>query len=171
MSGGVSSGELGTVTVSIGWQSSAMTGEQDLDLAVFGLGAQGTVVGDGHFVFFNNTESPDGAVRLVNVDEAPDGMVRERATVDLSQVAGAVQRILFVVSSYNGLVPFSAVTGAFIAVESSVLGSIANYDLTRVEEGFAFAWGALYRDEGRWLLGATGVSFPTLQEVADAYHV
>ena len=163
---------LSTVFFSIGWRPGTISGEQDLDLAAFELGNRGKVLGDSYFVFFNNTSSADGGVRL---QAAPGGTlvlngdVREQITVVPGKLSSVVERVVIVVSSYKSLAPFSAFTDAYISVKDSRIGELAQFDLTTVDEGFAFAYAALYRDEGRWLLDATGTSYPNLKAVTEAY--
>jgi tellurium resistance protein TerD len=165
-------GQLSTVTFSIGWDTSSVTGEQDLDLAAFQLGPRGTVLGDSYFVFFNNLTSADGAVRL---QAAPGGTAtlpgdaRERITVIPRQLSSIVDRVVILVSSYKSLAPFAAFTGAYIQVDDSRLGELAHFDLTRFDDGFAVAYAELYRDAGRWLLRATGRGYPDLRAATTAH--
>ncbi len=51
-------------TVGLGWDTNnTSTGEGfDLDASIFILGENGKLVSDAHFVFYNNTKSPDEAV-------------------------------------------------------------------------------------------------------------
>lgn len=163
--------DLGTVRVSIGWSPAAMSGEQDLDLSAFEVGQTGAVLDDDHFVFFNNMVSPDGAVRLANFSGLQERSPRERLTIRLGGVDERVHRIALVVSSYNSLMSFGDVSDGYLQVESETAGALAWYDLTQVPSGYAFEWGELYRDGERWLLQATGIAYPTLEDACAAHGV
>lgn len=53
-----------SVTVGLGWDTRTTTGvDFDLDGSAIVCGADSKVMSGGHFVFFNNKSSPDGAVR------------------------------------------------------------------------------------------------------------
>ena len=53
---------LQAITVGLGWDVRTTTGADfDLDASALLLGADGRVIDDQHFVFFNNLRSPDGA--------------------------------------------------------------------------------------------------------------
>ncbi|MBN9619832.1 MAG: TerD family protein, partial [Actinobacteria bacterium] len=54
---------MSQVVVGLGWDARTTTGDEfDLDASAILLGADGRVPSNQHFVFFNNTRSPDGAV-------------------------------------------------------------------------------------------------------------
>lgn len=171
MVGSMDAADLGKVTVSIAWDPAATTGDQDLDLAAFALGADDGVPGDDHMVFFNNPTSPDGALHLAVDSNDIDGHFREQLTIALDGISERVRRIVLVVSSYDALLPFAEFTGGFLQVDSTGLGIVATYDLTNVTDGHAFEWGELYRDGETWKLAATGVVHPGLQDVVTAYGV
>ncbi len=52
---------LTAVLVGLGWDARTTTGTDfDLDASAIMVNADGTVISDKHFVFFNNTASPEG---------------------------------------------------------------------------------------------------------------
>src|SRR5690242_11444767 len=54
---------LTAVTVGLGWDARTTDGQAfDLDASAIVCGADGRVLSDQHFVFFNNLTSPDGTV-------------------------------------------------------------------------------------------------------------
>ena len=54
---------LTNVQVGLGWDARSTDGAAfDLDASVFLVGDSGKVLSDGHFVFYNQKTSPDGAV-------------------------------------------------------------------------------------------------------------
>ena len=57
-------GSLAAVTVGLGWDARSTDGQPfDLDASAIGVGADGKVVSDDFFVFFNNLASKDGSVK------------------------------------------------------------------------------------------------------------
>lgn len=55
---------LTAVTVGLGWDVRTTTGaDHDLDASALLCSQAGKVLSDGHFVFYNNLNSPDGSVR------------------------------------------------------------------------------------------------------------
>jgi stress response protein SCP2 len=74
----------------------------DLDLSAFMLGADGKLVSDDFFVFYNNTDSPDGAVFLQSDNRTGVGAGDdETLVVDLSIVDPRVTEIVFVASVFE----------------------------------------------------------------------
>ena len=54
---------LTSIAVGLGWDARSTTGADfDLDASALLTGANGKVLSDAHFVFFNNLKSPDGSV-------------------------------------------------------------------------------------------------------------
>ena len=55
---------MNVALVGLGWDARVTDGQAfDLDASVFLVGDDGKVLSDSHFVFYNNTTSPDGAVQ------------------------------------------------------------------------------------------------------------
>lgn len=55
---------MNVALVGLGWDARVTDGQAfDLDASVFLVGENGKVLSDSHFVFYNNTTSPDGAVQ------------------------------------------------------------------------------------------------------------
>src|SRR5581483_12275058 len=79
---------LTAVRVGLGWQARATTGAPfDLDASAL-LCANGRVLGDDYFVFYNNLKSPEGSVEHMG-DELEGGTGAdddEVILVDLTQV-------------------------------------------------------------------------------------
>src|SRR5579884_2581986 len=54
---------LTAVTVGLGWDVRTTTGADfDLDASAIAVDASGKVVSDKHFIFYNNTSTPDGSI-------------------------------------------------------------------------------------------------------------
>ena len=87
---------LTAVNVGLGWDVRTTTGADfDLDASALLCGADGKVVSDQHFVFFNNLKSPEGSVEhtgdnLTGEGEGDDEMIK----VDLAGVPAEVEKIV-----------------------------------------------------------------------------
>ena len=94
---------LTSIAVGLGWDARSTTGADfDLDASALLTGANGKVLSDAHFVFFNNLKSPDGSVEhtgdnLTGEGEGDD----ETINVELPSVPAEVQKIVFTVSIYE----------------------------------------------------------------------
>lgn len=157
---------LNTVTVGLGWDSRVTDGSDfDLDASALLVGADGRVVDDRHFVFYNNLTSPDGSVRHTGDNLTGDGDGDDESlVVDLPGVAAAVDRIVFPVTIYDAerrRQTFGMVRNAFIRVVNQANGSeIVRYDLTEdfsVETALIF--GELYRHGPEWKFRAVGQGY------------
>lgn len=75
------------VGVQVGFQT-----PQDADISCFGVDENNQLSDDRYFVFYNQKQSPEGAVRMLG----PQGGDTERFAVDLSRLPPAIRRLLFV---------------------------------------------------------------------------
>ena len=151
-------------TIGLGWDTNATsTGTgYDLDASVFVLGENKKLVSDGHFIFYNNLKSPDGAVEHTGDNLTGDGDGDdEQINVDLSKISGDVAEICFVVTIHDAEARrqnFGQVRNSFIRVfDSSTKTEILKYDL---EEDFsietAIEFGRIYKKDGNWKFEAVG---------------
>ncbi|KJS52560.1 hypothetical protein VM98_30625 [Streptomyces rubellomurinus subsp. indigoferus] len=87
-------------SLTVSWQSRTAGGDPvDLDVTAF-LCARGRVLSDEHFVFFNNPQDPDGAVRLHPTRSVPGEPTRAaRLTLDLHRLPAAVEEVVVAVST------------------------------------------------------------------------
>jgi tellurium resistance protein TerD len=173
---------LTAVTVGLGWEARSTTGADfDLDASALMTGAQGKVLSDGHFVFFNNLKSPDGTVEHMG-DELVGGAAgadqdEEEVKVDLAAMAPDVQKIVFPVSIYDAdsrQQNFGQVTGAYIRIINQADGrELARYDLTEdASTETAMVFGELYRHGGEWKFRAIGQGYASgLRGIALDYGV
>ena len=170
---------LTAVTVGLGWDTRTTTGTDfDLDASALLCGADGKVLSDAHFVFFNNLKSPEGSVEhtgdnLTGLGEGDDEAIK----VDLGIVPAEVQKIVFPVSIYdadNRRQNFGAVRNAFIRVVNQGDGSeIARYDLSEdASTETAMVFGELYRNGAEWKFRAIGQGYASgLAGIARDYGV
>src|SRR5688500_4909395 len=127
---------LTAVNVGLGWDVRTTTGADfDLDASALLCDANGKVLSDGHFVFFNNLKSPEGSVEhtgdnLTGEGEGDDEMIK----VSLSTVPAEVDKIVFPVSIHDAdsrSQSFGQVSNAFIRVVNQADNNeLARYDLT-----------------------------------------
>jgi tellurium resistance protein TerD len=144
-------------TIGLGWDTNnTSTGQGfDLDASIFMLGEDNKLVSDGHFVFYNNLQSPDGAVTHSgdNRDGAGDGD-DEQIIVDLTKASASVTQICVVVTIHEADARkqnFGQVRNAFIRIIDGSGAELVKYEL---DEDFsvetAVEFGRLYSRGGQW---------------------
>lgn len=152
-------------TIGLGWDTnSTNTGEDfDLDASVFILGENKKLVSDEYFVFYNNLESPDGAVKHTgdNLTGEGDGD-DESILIDLSRVTPLAQEMVVVVTIHKAAERkqnFGQVHNSFIRV----VNSVTNEEILRYELGEDFSietaveFGRIYKRNGQWKFEAIGM--------------
>jgi len=151
-------------TVGLGWDSnSSSTGDAfDLDASVFLIGANGKLVSDNHFIYYNNLKSPDEAVIHTgdNLSGAGDGD-DEKILVDFSKITPDVQEICFVVTIHQADTRrqnFGQIRNSFIRVIDENNAEILKYEL---DEDFsietAVEFGRIYKRNDEWKFEAVGL--------------
>ncbi|MGH8870266.1 MAG: TerD family protein [Actinomycetes bacterium] len=158
---------LSSVVVGLGWDARTSAGRDfDLDASALLLGADGRVLSDAHFVFFNNPSSPHGAVVHAgdNVSGAGEGD-DEQITLDLAALPVEVARVALVVSIYDAesrAQTFGLVPNAIVRVVDATDGTeIARYDLSAdVPRETVLVLGELYRRGPAWRFHALGHVHP-----------
>ncbi|GAB2861054.1 calcium homeostasis/redox stress adaptation protein [Actinocorallia aurea] len=170
---------LSAVIVGLGWDIRTTTGTDfDLDASAIVVDAGGKVLSDGHFVFFNNLKTPEGAVEhtgdnLTGEGEGDD----EQVKVNLGTLPPNAERIVFPVSIYDGAnrgQNFGQVRNAFIRVVNAAGGTeIARYDLSEdASTETAMIFGELYRHGAEWKFRAVGQGYASgLQGIAQDFGV
>jgi tellurium resistance protein TerD len=170
---------LTAVHVGLGWDARTTTGADfDLDASALLTSADGRVLSDQHFVFFNNLRSPDGSVEhtgdnLTGEGEGDDEVIN----VNLAGVPGEVAKIVFPVSIYdaeNRQQSFGQVRNAFIRVVNRADGAeLARYDLTEdASTETAMVFGELYRHGAEWKFRAIGQGYASgLRGIAQDFGV
>jgi tellurium resistance protein TerD len=154
------------VLVGLGWDARTTTGDDfDLDASALMLKTDGKVLSNEHFVFFNNTRSPDGAVEhtgdnLTGEGEGDDESIK----VNLAAVPQEVDKIVFPVTIYEAesrRQGFGQVRNAFIRIVDQTGGKeIARYDLTEdASTETAMLFGELYRNGAEWKFRAVGQGY------------
>lgn len=157
---------LTAVTIGLGWDIRSTTGADfDLDASAILAGADGRVVSDGHFVFFNNLTSVDGSVEHTGDNTTGEGDGDdEQIKVNLAAVPAEVDKIVFPVSIYDAATrqqSFGQVRNAFIRVINQAGGAeLARYDLSEdASTETAMVFGELYRNGAEWKFRAVGQGY------------
>ena len=170
---------LTAVNVGLGWDARTTDGSAfDLDASAIVCGADGKVLSDKHFVFFNNLKSPEGAVEhlgdnLTGVGDGDDEVVK----VDLSAMPAEADKVVFAVSIYDVETRkqnFGQVRNAFIRVGNQAGGTeLARYDLSEDSSTeTAMVFGELYRAGADWKFRAVGQGYSSgLPGIARDYGV
>ena len=157
---------LAAVNVGLGWDARTTTGDDfDLDASAIMLTAEGKALSDKHFIFFNNTASPEGSVQHTGDNLTGEGEGDDEAiNVDLRAVPAEVAKIVFPVTIYDGDTRhqgFGQVRNAFIRIVDRTGGTeVARYDLTEdASTETAMLFGELYRNGEEWKFRAVGQGY------------
>lgn len=170
---------LTAVTVGLGWDTRTTTGADfDLDASALAVNANGKIISDQHFVFYNNLASPDGTIQhsgdnLTGAGEGDD----EQIQVHLGGLPAEVDKVVFPVSIHDAHARgqnFGQVRNAFIRVLNLNGGAeIARYDLSEdASTETAMVFGEIYRHGAEWKFRAVGQGYASgLAGIAQDYGV
>ena len=159
---------LNNLTIGLGWDPNEGTGfDFDLDASAFMIDQNRLIPKEDFFIFYGNTDSPDGALHHTGDDPSggnSDGDDDESIEINLSKVDSSVEEILFVVTIHdaeNRKQNFGQVRNSYIRIVNNENNEeIAKYEL---EEDFsvetAIEFGRLYRKNGSWKFEASGVGY------------
>lgn len=159
---------LTKMTIGLGWDPNDGTGyDFDLDASAIMIDSQRKLVSEDYFVFYNNLNSPDGALTHTGDDpsgKSSDGDDDEAIMIDLAKVDSRVEEILFVVTIEDferRKQNFGQVRNSYIRiVDQSNNQEIAKYELDEdfsIETGIEF--GRLYKKNGSWKFEASGIGY------------
>ncbi|MGN2639281.1 TerD family protein [Nocardia takedensis] len=170
---------LTAVAVGLGWDVRTTTGTDfDLDASAIGLGGDKKVASNGHFVFFNNLKSPDGAIEHIGDNRTGEGEGDDEViNVDLANTPANVESIVFPVSIYDAASrnqSFGQVRNSYIRVVDRANGTeLARYDLTEdASTETAMVFGELYRNGAEWKFRAIGQGYASgLEGIARDFGV
>ena len=159
---------LSKISVGLGWNPNEGTGHNfDLDASAFMINANRIIPADEYFVFYGNTDSPDGALHHTGDDptggNSADGD-DETIEIDLSKVNNDIQEILFVVTIHEAAARkqnYGQVRNSYIrVVDDANNQEIAKYELDEdfsIETGIEF--GRLYKRDNKWKFEASGIGY------------
>ena len=154
--------------VGLGWDARTTDGKAfDLDASAIGCDANGKVISDSYFIFFNNLKSPDGSIEHTgdNLTGEGDGD-DEQIKVNLASIPAGMDKIVFPVSIYEAdkrSQSFGQVRNAFIRVINQANGDeLARYDLSEdAATETAMIFGEVYRNGSDWKFRAVGQGYST----------
>ncbi len=172
---------LKNLIVGLGWKT-CVDDEVDLDASAFMLASNGRIPNDNYFVFYNNQESPDHAVRSSGDDRsggsnAGSDSDDESLYVNLNVINPDIKEIIFVVSIYDAKERkqnFSCVKNAYMRiVDVDTNKELARYQL---EEDFSTVsiveFGKLKKIGSSWEFEALGDGYnKELDYLVDKYVV
>jgi tellurium resistance protein TerD len=159
---------LSKLSVGLGWNPNSGSGHSyDLDASAFMLNAQQLIPKEEFFVFYGNTDSPDGGLHHTGDDPTggnSDGGDDETIQVDLAKLDPTIQEILFVVTIHDATTRrqnFGQVRDSYIRIVDDVSGQeVAKYEL---DEDFsvetAVEFGRLYKRDNNWKFEASGIGY------------
>ena len=157
---------LTAVVVGLGWDARTTDGKAfDLDASAIVCNADGKVLSDKHFIFFNNLTSPEGAVQHTGDNLTGEGAGDdEQVRINLAGLPAEAARVVFPVSIYEGDgsgQSFGQVRNAFIRVVIQADDAeIARYDLSEdASTETAMIFGELYRNNDEWKFRAVGQGY------------
>ncbi|MFV0178658.1 TerD family protein [Empedobacter falsenii] len=159
---------LNSITVGLGWDPNEGTGyDFDLDASAILINSKRKLISDEFFVFYNNLETPDGALKHTGDDPTggnSDGDDDEAIIIDIEKLDDRVEEILFVVTIEDferRKQNFGQVRNSYIRiVDNNTNEEIAKYELDEdfsIETGVEF--GRLYKRNGEWKFEASGIGY------------
>ncbi|MFF2396006.1 TerD family protein [Nocardia sp. NPDC058114] len=141
--------DVDRVDIVIGWPEP----EIEVDASALLLGADRRVGSDADFVFYNQTESPDGSVCFLGTSATEEGK-QARISIDLSAVPVHVHTIALAGSVGEGT--FGALGKLAFHVIDPAGHSLAEYLTADADTESAFVFGEVYRRDGNWKVRAVG---------------
>lgn len=159
---------LTKITIGLGWDPNEGTGNDfDLDASAFMIDQFKQIPAEPFFIFYGNTDSPDGALHHTGDDptggNSADGD-DESIQVDLSKVDSRITEISFVVTIHDAIARrqnYGQVRNSYIRILDDSNGQeVAKYELG---EDFsletAVEFGRLYRRNDSWKFEASGMGY------------
>ncbi|MEU3304628.1 TerD family protein [Streptomyces sp. NPDC006678] len=170
---------IASVVVGLGWTVHSGPGDIDLDASALVLGADGRVLSDQHFVFFNNRSTPEKSVRHTGDNKTGQGEGDdEQLAIDFNLLPAHAESVVFVVSihaeGHAAAGAFGRVRDAYIRVVHQATGlEMCRFELTEdAHDQSAMVFGQLYRCDGEWKFRAIGQGYATgLTGIAKEYGV
>lgn len=159
---------LDFIEVGLGWDAPmGGTIPYDLDAEAFMLGANGKVLSDDWFIFYNQPNSPDGSCNHLGDSSNGAGAGDDEVIqLQLSRVNPQVQKIAFVITINEALQRghnFGGVQNAYVRVTDKSTGKeMIRFNLTDCyKEVTSMTVGELYRKDGTWRFNAVGQGLNT----------
>jgi len=150
----------------LGWDSAVVNGHSvDLDISLFMLGANGKLLTDEFFIFYNNPQSPDGSASYPGDSRGGEGEGDDEIIkVDISKIDPRVEFLYFTVTidqSEERGHNFGHVKNSYINIRNGENNTIlCQYKLDENftnEDSLVFA--AVAKNNGNWDVEALGQAF------------
>jgi tellurium resistance protein TerD len=158
---------LTKVIVGLGWDTNRYHGGNDIDLdaSAFLTDANGKVINDSDFIFYNNLVHISGSVEHTGDNRTGEGDGDdEQIKIDFSKVPSHVYRIAITVTIHDAdarFQNFGQVSNAFVRlIDEDTNNEVLRFDLGEdfsVETAVVFC--ELYRHNGDWKFNAIGSGF------------
>lgn len=158
---------LSKIKVGLGWDTNRYDGssEFDLDAAAFLLDANGKILSDQDFVYYNNLQNTNGSVVSSGDNRNGEGEGDDESVlVDLNNVPANVDSIALTVTIHDADLRnqnFGMVENAYIRILNEVTEEeLIRYDLGEdfsIETAIVVA--KIYRHNGDWKFNAVGAGF------------
>ncbi len=158
--------------VGLGWDTNRYDGGHDFDLdaAAYLLKADGKVTSDADFIFYNNLESKDGAVRHTGDNLTGDGDGDDEViTIDFTKVPADVEKIAITVTIHDAesrKQNFGQVSNAYVRVaKMSHKDDFAGEEVLRFDLGEEFSVETavvvceIYRSADDWKFNAVAAGY------------
>lgn len=160
--------------IGLGWDSNQYDGgyDFDLDASAFLLGADGKVITDEDFVFYNNLESKNGAVKSMGDDTTggnSDGGDDEQIYIDFTKIPPEIEKIAITITIHEANIRhqnFGQVSNAYVRVvrisspDATDGETLLQFDL---EEEFSIETSLvvceIYRKNGEWKFNAIAAGY------------
>ena len=158
---------LTKVIVGLGWDTNRYSGGHDFDLdaSAFLTDANGKVIQDVDFIFYNNLVHPSGAVEHTGDNRTGEGEGDdEQIKIDFAKVPSHIHRIAITVTIHDAesrSQNFGQVSNSFVRV----VDEQDNREILRFDLGEDFSVETavvvceLYRHNGDWKFSAVGSGF------------
>ncbi|MGV3466345.1 MAG: TerD family protein [Heyndrickxia sp.] len=153
--------------IGLGWDTNKYNGGHDFDLdaSAFLADANGKVLNDLDFIFYNNLISPDGGVEHTGDNRTGEGDGDdEQIIIDFSKLSQHIERIGITVTIHEAEARnqnFGQVSNAFVRV----VNPENNQEILRFDLGEDFSVETavvvceLYKHQGEWKFNAIGSGF------------
>ena len=159
---------LDLIEVGLGWDVATNSAiPYDLDAEAFMLGADGKVLSDDWFIFYNQPMSPDGSCKHCGDNKDGNGVGDDEVIqLQLSRVNPQVAKIAFVISINEALQRghnFGGVQNAYVRVVDKSTGKeLIKFNLTDYfADVTSMTVGELYLKGGEWRFNAVGQGLKT----------
>ena len=169
---------LSVVALGLGWDARTTDGSSfDLDASALGLGTDGKIVSNEHFVFCNK-RSPDGSIEYRGDNLTGEGAGDDEViTVNVAAVPPNIDKVAIAVSIYDAdtkRLSFGRVRNAYIRVVNQTdKVELGRYDLSEdPSTETAMVFGELYRNGSEWKFRAIGPGYASgLSGIAQDFGV